>query len=66
MSTCECGQPGKEVCYQRGSAKEIWFCSSRKHTARVRELGAQGWLSQSANTAASATGTAMRRHLQGA
>ena len=66
MTTCECGQPAAEVCYQRGSSDEIWFCGSRKHTAKVRELAASGWLSQSATTAASAAGTAMRRHLQGA
>jgi hypothetical protein len=64
MHTCECGQPGTEVCYKRGSSREVWFCASRKHNARVRELSARGWLSQSATVAASATGTAVRRNLQ--
>lgn len=66
MNTCECGQPGTEVCYRRGTADEIWFCTARKHTAQVRELAAQGWLSQSATVAASPTGIAIRQHLQAA
>jgi len=66
MNTCECGQPGTEVCYRRGSAEEIWFCTSRKHTPRVRELAAQGWMSQSATTAASPMGAAIRRRMQAA
>jgi hypothetical protein len=66
MGTCKCGQPGTEVCYRRGSADEIWFCTARRHTAEVRELAAKGWLTQSATVAASATGTAIRRHLQAA
>jgi hypothetical protein len=65
MHTCECGQPGTEVCYRRGSSDEIWFCGSRTHRARVQELAAKGWLSQSATVAASATGIAIRRHMQG-
>ena len=48
MNTCECGQPGTEVCYQRGSSDEIWFCGARKHTPKVRELATQGWMTQSA------------------
>jgi hypothetical protein len=64
MPTCECGQPGTEVCYRRGSSEEIWFCGSREHRARVQELAAQGWLSQSATVAASPTGIAVRRRLQ--
>jgi hypothetical protein len=64
MNTCECGQPGTEVCYRRGSAEEIWFCASRKHTPRVREMAAQGWMSQSAATAASPVGVMIRRRLQ--
>lgn len=64
MPTCECGQPGTEVCFRWGSSEEIWFCGSRKHRARVQELAVQGWLSQSATVAASATGTAIRKHLQ--
>ena len=64
MTTCECGQPATEVCYRRGSAEEIWFCTSRKHNARVRELSAQGWMSQSATAAASPVGIAIRRHMQ--
>jgi hypothetical protein len=66
MNTCECGQPGTEVCYQRGTSDEIWFCTARKHNAQVRALAAQGWLSQSATIAASATGAAIRRHFQAA
>lgn len=66
MNTCECGQPGTEVCYQRGSSDEIWFCKARKHTPRVRELAAQGWLSQSATVAASPVGIAVRRTMQAA
>jgi hypothetical protein len=66
MTTCECGQPATEVCYRRGSAEEIWFCASRRHTPRVRELAAQGWMSQSATTAASPMGTAIRRRMQAA
>ena len=66
MFTCECGQPGTEVCYRRGDGTEIWFCGAREHDERVRELAAQGWLTQSATTAASPTGTAIRRHLQAA
>lgn len=66
METCKCGQPGTEVAYQRGSSDEIWFCKARKHAAEVRELAAKGWLTQSATVAASPTGTAIRRHLQGA
>lgn len=66
MNTCECGQPGTEVCYRRGSSDEIWFCAAGKHDERVRELATQGWLSQSATAAASPTGTAIRRHLQAA
>ena len=64
MTTCECGQPATEVCYQRGSSVEIWFCGARKHTGKIRELSARGWLSQSAVAAASPTGTAIRRRLQ--
>ncbi len=64
MPTCECGQPGTEVCYRRGSTDEIWFCGSRKHNVRMRELAAEGWLSQSATVAVSATGVAIRRRLQ--
>lgn len=66
MNTCECGQPGTEVCYQRGSTDEIWFCSARKHTSKIRQLAAQGWLTQSAAAASSPTGTAIRRNLQAA
>jgi hypothetical protein len=66
MNTCECGQPGTEVCYQRGSAGEVWFCGSRKHRAATQELAARGWLTQSATVAASPTGIAIRRHLQAA
>jgi hypothetical protein len=61
---CECGQPGTEVCYRRGSSDEIWFCGARRHGPRVRELAAEGWLTQSATVAASPTGIAIRRHLQ--
>lgn len=64
MTTCECGQQGTEVCYRRGSGD--WFCGARKHTAKVRELAAQGWLSQSAVAASSPVGTAIRRRLQAA
>lgn len=64
MQMCECGEPGTEVCYRRGSADEIWFCGSRKHTARICELSAQGWFSQSAVAAASAVGIAVRRRAQ--
>jgi hypothetical protein len=66
MTTCECGQPGTEVCYRRGSSDEIWFCGSRKHSSKIRELAAQGWLSQSAVAAASPVGIAVRRNLQAA
>lgn len=66
MNTCQCGQPGTEVCYQRGSSTEIWFCGSRKHRAEIQELAAKGWLSQSATTAASPVGIAVRRRLQSA
>lgn len=66
MHTCECGQQGTEVCYQRGASDEVWFCSARKHRAEVQRLAAKGWLSQSATIAASATGAAIRRHLQAA
>lgn len=66
MNTCECGQPATEVCYRRGSSDEVWFCTSRKHTPKIREMAAQGWLTQSANVAASPTGAAIRRHLQAA
>jgi hypothetical protein len=66
MNTCKCGQPGTEVCYQRGSSDEVWFCTARKHTPEVRELAAKGWLTQSATVAASPAGAAMRRHLQAA
>jgi hypothetical protein len=66
MTTCECGQPATEVCYRRGSSREIWFCGARRHRAQVRELAAKGWLSQSATAAASPTGTAVRRRLQAA
>jgi hypothetical protein len=41
MNTCECGQPGTEVCFKPGTTEEIWFCTSRKHNARVRELAAE-------------------------
>lgn len=64
MPTCECGQPGTEVCYRRGSSEEIWFCGARTHRAEIQRLAAEGWLSQSATVAASPTGTAIRRHLQ--
>lgn len=64
MTTCECGQPGTEVCFKRGTSTEIWFCGARKHNARVRELSAQGWHSQSAVTAVSPMGTAIRRRMQ--
>jgi hypothetical protein len=64
--TCECGQPAAEVCYRRGSSDEIWFCGSRKHRTQIQELAANGWLTQAAVTAASATGIAIRRHLQAA
>jgi hypothetical protein len=63
-TTCECGQPGTEVCFRKGSSDEKWFCGSRKHTARIRELAAEGWLSQSAVVAASPVGIAVRRRLQ--
>ena len=65
-TTCECGQPGTEVCYRKGSSEEIWFCGSRKHNAAVRALSAQGWMSQSATVAASKMGEVMRRHMQAA
>jgi hypothetical protein len=64
MNTCECGQPGTEVCYRRGSSDEIWFCGARKHTPKIREMAAQGWMSQSATVAASKMGVTMRRHMQ--
>jgi len=66
MSTCECGQPASEVCYRKGSSEEIWFCRSRKHTPKVRELAAQGWMSQSDVAAASPVGIAVRRRMQAA
>jgi hypothetical protein len=66
MNTCECGQPGTEVCYRRGSSEEVWFCIARKHTPKIAGMAAEGWLTQSANTAASPTGIAVRRHLQAA
>lgn len=62
--TCKCGQPASEVCYRRGSSDEIWFCGARKHTSEVRELAAQGWLSQSATAASSPVGVAIRHRLQ--
>jgi len=65
-TTCECGKPATEVCYQKGSSEEIWFCTSRKHTPRVRELSAQGWFSQSATAAASPVGIMIRRRMQAA
>lgn len=65
-NACECGQLGTEVCYRRGTSDEVWFCGARKHRAATQDLAAQGWLTQSATTAASPTGTAIRRHLQGA
>ena len=64
MHTCECGQPGTEVCFKAGTSEEIWFCTSRKHNARVRELAAEGWMSQSATTAASPMGIVIRRKFQ--
>ena len=64
MRKCECGQPATEVCYRRGDKTEVWFCTARKHNSQVRELAAQGWLTQSAPVAASPTGAAIRRHLQ--
>ena len=66
MPTCECGQPATEVCYRRGSADEVWLCGARKHGAQIRALAAKGWLTQGATVAASPTGAAIRRHLQGA
>lgn len=66
MNTCECGQPGTEVCYRKGDSEEVWFCRSRKHTPKIREMAAQGWMSQSATVAASKMGVAMRRHMQAA
>ena len=65
QNTCECGQPGTEVCYRRGTTEEIWFCSSRQHTKQIRELAAEGWMSQSATTAASPVGVMIRRKMQG-
>lgn len=62
--TCECGQPAIEVCYRRGSSAEIWFCTSRKHTTKIRQLAAEGWMSQSATTAASPMGVMIRRRMQ--
>lgn len=64
MNTCPCGQPATEVCYQRGTDTEIWFCTARKHTGEVRKLAAAGWLSQSATTAASPMGIMIRRNFQ--
>lgn len=64
--TCECGESATEVCYRRGSADEIWFCTDRKHNARVRELAAEGWMSQSATVAASPMGVVIRRRMQAA
>jgi len=66
MNTCECGKPATEVCYRRGTTDEIWFCTGRKHNARVRELSAQGWMSQSATVAASKMGVMIRRRMQAA
>lgn len=66
MNTCQCGQPGTEVCYQRGTSDEIWFCGSRKHRAEFLQLSAQGWLSQSATVAASPVGIAVRHTMQAA
>jgi hypothetical protein len=66
MNICECGQPATEVCYRRGSAEEIWFCTGRKHTAKIRELAAQGWMSQSATAAGSSVGVMIRRRMQAA
>ena len=66
MNTCECGQPATEVYFKRGTEDEIWFCGSRKHTPAVRELAAQGWMSQSATAAASPVGIAVRRRMQAA
>lgn len=63
-TTCECGQPANEVCYRRGSSEEIWFCGARKHTAKIRGLAAQGWMSQSPATAASPMGIMIRRRMQ--
>jgi hypothetical protein len=54
MNTCECGQPATEV------------CGARKHTAKIRELAAQGWMSQSATAAASPVGVMIRRRMQAA
>lgn len=66
MATCECGQSASEVCYQRCNSNEVWFCGARKHTAKVRELAAQGWMSQSATVAASPVGVMIRRRMQAA
>jgi hypothetical protein len=64
METCECGQPGTEVCFQTGSSDEVWFCGSRKHRTEIQQMAAQGWHTQSATVAASATGRAIRQHMQ--
>ena len=66
MNTCECGQPGTEVSFKRSSSEEIWFCGSRKHTPKIRELAAQGWLGQGAVAAASPVGVMIRRRMQAA
>lgn len=58
--TCECGQPGTEVCFKTGHA-EIWYCTSRTHTPAIRQLAKQGWMSQSATTAASKMGIMIRQ-----
>lgn len=60
-TTCPCGQPGTEVCFRAGSPEEKWFCASRKHNAEIRQLTAQGWLSQAAAAAASPMGIAIRK-----
>lgn len=61
---CEvCGGQWETLFYRRGSEKERVMC--RKHArAAISGMHADGWQSQAATVARSATGRAIRQHLQ--
>ena len=60
-----CGKAADTLFYRRGSSEETVMCGPHGRQF-VRSGDAAGWLSQSANTAASPTGRAIRSHLQAA
>jgi hypothetical protein len=65
MKACEtCGGTGETLFYRRDSDTERILCKAHARKV-ITAMHADGWLSQSAAVAMSATGRAIRQHLRG-